>query len=277
MDENFIVTLINPFSRVKGRRAKENSVITLPALEPRNELDSEIHVFRATSSADPISNAKDCTVAVIYGYLTQLAFIRLHKDTTWTFIYAGTRNVQDLVYVEDRFFAINDLNQLESFAVTPQFNPKEEITVVAEYFEQEAAVIKRYLVELSDRKELIMVQRYTANRHNIHGKRFTTKIELYKLDADKYKWTKINSLGGAAIFLGENSSISLLASEVLGCLPDCIYFVHDYNRVPCKRPRDFGLYNVKTEKFLPIDDTQAATLIKMSNQTPIWIVPNIKL
>ncbi|XP_004309229.1 PREDICTED: putative F-box protein At5g55150 [Fragaria vesca subsp. vesca] len=206
----------------------------------------------------------------------ELAFIRLDRDTTWIYFYEGIRNIQDLVYVEDRFFAISDFNQLVSF--TPQYNPEDDLKVAAQYFEEEEeAVIKRYLVELSDHKELLMVHRYLDNRHNIHGKRFTTKIELYTLDADKHKWTKINSLGGAALFLGENSSISLLASEVLGCLPDCICFIHDFNRVPCKRPRDFGLYNIKTEKFLQIDDTQAATLIKMSNRTPIWAVANIKL
>lgn len=138
----------------------------------------------------------------------------------------------------------------------------------------------RYLVELSDHKELLMVQRYISSKFNQYGQRYrvTTKFEVFKFDADEYKWIKINTLGDVALFVGENSSVSLLASNFLGCMPNCIYFLHDWDRVPRPtQPRDFGLYSMKTQSFLPVTDTHAASLIKMSNLTPIWTVANIKL
>lgn len=76
MDDNLRVTLINPFSRVKGRGAQEKSIIRLPALNlPKRNIPSGYHVDRASISADPITNAKDCIVVVIYEDLCQLAFI----------------------------------------------------------------------------------------------------------------------------------------------------------------------------------------------------------
>lgn len=94
MDENLAVTLINPFLRVKGRREKENSIIRLPSLTPpltvmeRNFWGEnyERFVYKATITADPISNANDCIVVVMYEDLCRLAFIRINKDTTWTYI-----------------------------------------------------------------------------------------------------------------------------------------------------------------------------------------------
>lgn len=150
---------------------------------------------------------------------------------------------------------------------------------VAEGFVQESQMM-RYLVELSDHKELLMVQRYISSKFNQYGQRYrvTTKFEVFKFDADEYKWIKISTLGDVALFVGENSSISLLASNFLECMPNCIYFLHDWDRVPRPtRPRDFGLYSMKTQSFLPVTDTHAASLIKMSNLTPIWTVANIKL
>ncbi|XP_050387517.1 F-box protein At2g26160-like [Argentina anserina] len=275
MDENSVVTLVNPFSRVKGMSFAEKSIIKLPALK-RPQCDahhhSDIYIYKAMISADPIY-AKDCTVVIIYGYLMQLAFIRLESldtDKTWTYINEGVRLIHDVVYVEDKFFAVDGHGSVMSFLVTP--NQEVDVKLVGQYFGQ-PSIIKRYLVELSDRKELVMVQRYRM----APPERETTKFELFQLHADTRKWNEITSLGDAALFLGENSSISLMAPEVLGCLPNCIYFLHDYHRVPRKKPRDFGLYNIKTASFLPVDDTQAATLIKMSNQIPIWVMPKIKL
>ena len=83
-------------------------------------------------------------------------------------------------------------------------------------------------MELSDRKELLMVHRHMSLKFLRRGhrwKRVTTKFQDFKFD--KHRWTEINNLGGVALFVGDNSSIYVLASNFLRWLPNCIYFVHD--------------------------------------------------
>ncbi|CAL8157160.1 unnamed protein product [Prunus armeniaca] len=76
LEENFVVTLMNPFSMVDGCKEKENLIIHLP---PQARLydfrESDYHVRKATISADPILNAHDFIVTVIYGYFSNFAVI----------------------------------------------------------------------------------------------------------------------------------------------------------------------------------------------------------
>ncbi|XP_061999582.1 F-box protein At4g35733-like [Rosa rugosa] len=277
MDENFIVTLINPFSRVNGRRPKENSIINLPALLTRGKRvkQCDFNVFKATISADPISNAKDCIVMIIYEPSCQLAFIRLNKDTTWTYIDSRRRMIEDVLYVGDKFYAVDYKSQLFCIDITTQFDEEEDVILVAEEaFEQDKRyLVKNYLVELSE-NELLMVKRYMFFGPGQHDFRITLNFELFKLDHDNCEWTKINTLGDVALFIGDSSTISVLASSSLGYLPNCIYFLHDWDRqridFGSRGPRDFGVYNIESKKFSRDVTTHAAALMKMSNRTPIW-------
>lgn len=82
-------------------------------------------------------------------------------------------------------------------------------------------------------------------------------------------------------FMGDNSSESVLASSISGCLPNSIYFTHDYEGVNDYQgvPHDdFGVYNLELESFLPIDATHVATLVKNTRTgRPIWIFPTFHL
>ena len=44
---------------------------------------------------------------------------------------------------------------------------------------------------------------------------------------DEYKWVNVDSLGDQALFVGDNSSMSLFASSFNGCKANCIYFTDD--------------------------------------------------
>lgn len=166
-----------------------------------------------------------------------MAFISVDEDATWTYSYVEIQYIQDVVYVEDKFYAVDIYNKLHSFAITTQFKWR-DVECVAEGFLQKCHMM-RYLVESSDHKQLLMIQRYKSSKFNRYDQRYRVTT---KFDADEYKWTKINTLD-VAFFVGENSSIYLLASNFLGCMPNCIYFLHDWDRVP--QPRDFGLYSMK--------------------------------
>ncbi|PQQ18276.1 F-box protein SKIP23-like [Prunus yedoensis var. nudiflora] len=229
VDESFTVTLINPLFRLKGTRKREKSIIRLPPLNPASwggsgpgVFDCNYGVHKATISADPILHANDCIVLVIYEDSCRLAFIRLNKDTTWTYFeHAG--GIYEIVHIRDKFYAIDNLSQLLSFDMTARFDS--DIKLLGREIPQETFK-KLYLVNLNE-KELLMVERYIEHDFEVAFKRVTTKFEVFKFDYDKCKWIKKKSLGDFALFLGDNSSIAVLASSISGCQSDCIYFNHD--------------------------------------------------
>ncbi|KAK9914217.1 hypothetical protein M0R45_038008 [Rubus argutus] len=287
MDENFVIALINPFLRVKGRE-KENSIIHLPPLVPPMDIaryiwhkNYEEFLTNATISADPILCADDCIVVVTYMPLCQSAFIRLNKDTTWTYIGERIRGsygmIQEVVYVEDKFYAVDLWSKLLSFDITNQFNSN--VKVAASGFEISGPYFDSYLVYTNE-KELLMVQRFIDFQGDKCDKRKTKKFRVFGLDFDKFEWIEKNTLGGITLFLGDNSSTAVLASKIPGCKPDRIYFNHDNDPINNRvNPRDFGVYNFKTQKFRLPYNTRAKNLLKTCKryQYPIWILPTFQL
>ncbi|KAJ6310310.1 hypothetical protein OIU76_015107 [Salix suchowensis] len=50
-------------------------------------------------------------------------------------------------------------------------------------------------------------------------------VEVYRLDTDKLRWIKMESLGDRALFSGSNCCMSVSASKA-GCKRNCVYFTH---------------------------------------------------
>ncbi|PQM35051.1 putative F-box protein [Prunus yedoensis var. nudiflora] len=115
---------------VKGRKKRKESFINLPPLDKGNlcyERTIVEFVIKATISADPILDANNCVVVVIYEELCKLAFIRLNKDTTWTYVDPGLeyigqslQMVEDVVHVKEKFYAVKGGGQLFSFDIITQ-------------------------------------------------------------------------------------------------------------------------------------------------------------
>ncbi|PQP94151.1 putative F-box protein [Prunus yedoensis var. nudiflora] len=106
----------------KGGRKKEDSIIRLPQLNiPYCESwaeDCNNFVFKASISADPILNANECIVTVIYQDKCQVAFIRLGKDTTWTFVDERYQVIEEVAAIENKFYAVDHFTKLLSFDIT---------------------------------------------------------------------------------------------------------------------------------------------------------------
>ncbi|ONI25094.1 hypothetical protein PRUPE_2G280300 [Prunus persica] len=229
-DDNFVVTLINPSFRVKGRKKKKNSIIRLPPLNPPGEYHKgacakhcEYFVYKAAISADPISNANDCIVVVIYNPWCELAFIRL-GDNKWTYCdrYCPDCSFfEDIAQIGNKSYVLTSIKrQLFIFEYTTQRILN--INLVAPLYETEL-YIKAYLVGSSE-EELLLVHRYGTYTHHC---RVTNRFRVFKLDDDKYEWIEKNDLGDFALFVGDNSSISVVASKIQGCESNCIYFYDD--------------------------------------------------
>ncbi|VVA17392.1 PREDICTED: F-box [Prunus dulcis] len=289
MDKSFTVTLTNPFVRAKGGRMKENSIIRLPPLIPQDPDDlvgwahaPNYFLLKATLSADPILDANNCIVLIIYEDQCQMAFIRLNKDPTWTYVYQHWNGIEEVVHVEDSFYAVTIRNYLIGFDITSQSNSDEKLVAKRRAPDHPQ---KTYLVNPNE-KELWMVHKHIDIEDD--KTQVTYEFKIFELDYEKGKWSAKKTLGDVALFLGDNSSISVLASKFPGCQPNCIYFSHDDTRVAHDvgphGPHDFGVYNVASGSFhfgvfniTSESGTCIRKLIKKSRSPPIWVVPKIQL
>ncbi|XP_021827103.1 putative F-box protein At5g55150 [Prunus avium] len=269
---------------VNGRKKRNESFINLPPLDKGNLCNEETlaeFVVKATISTDPILDANNCVVVVIYEGSCKLAFIRLNKDTTWTYVDQSLDRIEDVVHVKEKFYAVKGGGQVFSFDIITQSKQ-----LVAEGMRHNLE--KVYLVVLND-KELWMVRRFLALEDE---GRVTKKVRIYELDFDKHEWVEKETLGDVALFLGDNFSISVLALNFLGCRPNCIYFNHDHDRyygyfTGCLH-HDFGVYDVKSQSFsqpyapniMALKKTYApniTSLMKTTKKPPYWVVPTFQL
>lgn len=126
-----------------------------------------------------------------------------------------------------------------------------------------------------------MVLRYITFKDRC---RVTTKVELLELNFDdKYEWVEKNTLGDVALFLSDNFSIFVVASNFSGCRLNCIYFNHDYERIERgydKKPlrRDFGVYDIERQSFSQPYTSYANAFMEKTMQPPYWVdVPTFLL
>ncbi|CAN6723673.1 unnamed protein product [Malus baccata var. baccata] len=188
-------------------------------------------VYKATISADPILFAEDCIVLVIYEDLLQLAFIKL-RDTRWTYVDRRWKMLEDVVCFQDNFY-LDNRRTLLSFHLTRRSYTK--VSLIARAKKPEDPCFKTYLVNSNEEKLLMM-----------------TEFKIFELDYAKCKWIAMDTLLDAALFLGDNSSVCVLASKFPGCQANCIYYNHDADGMSFDvgpyGPHDFGVYNVITRQ-----------------------------
>ena len=274
--ENFVVTLRNPQYDVKGR-TKRPSIIRLPPLKPQVNFElrgyakahSDYFVIKATMSADPISNSKDCIVMVLYEPLSQLAFIRLGKDTRWTYIDKHGDEIypwiDDVVLIEDKIYAVDIQSRLWAFESTS----KSTVDVQLVATEIEDRLRKIYLVG-SKKKGLLMIYRFSEYRPFTRESR---KFRIFELKSND-EWIEKNDLGDIALFVGDNDSVSVVASMHSGCQSNCIYFVNDNDRLQGQHIfDDFGVYNVKSQSVTK--PTRLRNPVNRTRYPPFMFQPTV--
>lgn len=102
------------------------------------------------------------------------------------------------------------------------------------------------------------------------------KVFKFKLDATS-KWIEKETLGDVALFVGDNSTVSVVASSFSGCQPNCIYFNDDNHRIENHFVKDFGVYNITTKSISKPYTQDAMRLLEKTKLYPIWVVPTFKL
>ena len=303
LDENLGVTLYKPFTE-----SKENTIICLPPPFPPKEKRilkltarfREYFVMKMTTfTPNPLTNPKDLILVVIFGEFQKLAYISTAKDSMWTHVASDlVKSFDDVVYYKNKFYALtapggalvsfdaadsrdnlnvklvvdgvasddeDDYNDDENNNDYVEEEEDEEVEVEERYF-----CYKRYLVE-SFGGDLLHVKRYIrySEEHE------TMKFRVFKWNLDVLRWVEITSLGDYALFLGDNTSICVLASNFVGCEKNSIYYTHDKDTFDYtfQVPMDLGVYNLETGVSTRGFTFDEATREKIVGPQPIWVLP----
>ncbi|PON53134.1 hypothetical protein TorRG33x02_306140 [Trema orientale] len=296
VNKDWTVTLYKPYSMVKEGNNLD-TCIRLPCIFPielEYDLDDpqavfyksmgidienlyDYHVYKALITTDPLANPSECTVVVIFGPCNELAFLRLAQDTTWTKIEPTISFLSDdIMHFNGLFYAVNQTNgELISFDVTDLCDSTiKYVAPEVPNFAPQRTHIKRYLVE-SCGGEILQVERY-IKWNKVDNARMTLLFRILRFDFDEKNWIEIENLGDMALFLGDNSSVSISTSDFVGLQPNHIYFTHDIDLITsASNPTicDLGMYDIERKNYKLHFAIDSTTLRKMKSQPPIWVVP----
>ncbi|MBA0858343.1 hypothetical protein Goshw_024486, partial [Gossypium schwendimanii] len=104
-----------------------------------------------------------------------------------------------------------------------------------------------------------------------------------KLDSEEWEWRAMKSIEDCALFVGDSSSLSVVASDFCGCQPNCIYLIDDYEAFlyasmapngsyALKSTKNVGVYNMETRSFTPYDT--AKDDVWLADTAKLGIVPS---
>ncbi|VVA30049.1 PREDICTED: F-box [Prunus dulcis] len=223
-------------------------------------------------------------------FFSNFAVIRPGKDTEWSYINFNLaddyefRRFHEVVHLGDKFYCLHNDDRILSFDARDTIELSEIISELEvkwgsltpmEGFGSQSRANKTYIVD-SNEKGFLIVKRYKIWEGNWPDEKAVTfKFEIFELNFDKHELIEKETLDDAALFLGDNSSMFVLASKLPGCQPNCIYFTSDYQRSSWVL-EDFGVYNIKTQSISKPYTTTAMTLLARTKQPEIWVMPTCR-
>ena len=146
-------------------------------------------------------------------------------------------------------------------------------------------MLPRYIVE-SMKGDLLVVRRILERENEEEGKDATKSFKVHKLllnDQTKgslEELVEVKSLGDKILFVGDNQSMSILASNFPGCQPNSIYFTDDFIDVGRRKnpylptgPFDMGIYCLENGTF---QKHYTPEYIHRYLAPPLWVVPPLQ-
>lgn len=161
-------------------------------------------VKKAVSSTSLLDD--EWVVLVIYNTDRKLAFCR-RGDKQWTDLESVASSVDDIVFCNGVFFAIDRFGEIYHCELSPN-SPKAIPLCSSSPFRYDSC--KKYFAE-SDYDELWVVLKKLELNDDCD---FTTSFEIYEFNRKTNEWTKVISLRGKALFLSpQGRCIAVLAGE----------------------------------------------------------------
>lgn len=291
-DDTFKVALFNPFSH------KFIDFPPIHRLESYKGLLDRVYgirnmtrfIVKCALSANPtVTNDYDLMILCDCLVTVRLAFFK-SGDKDWTYVDHSTCSIQnchetdapsspvsdcvlscitDIIFYKHQFRALSYWGQLFSFDLNNSTG-----IIVKTMTSGDSFPWKTYLVESLEGGDILKVERiYSHNK--------IKRFKVYKLMESHMncKWIEVTNLGNFALFLGDNHSISVLASDYLGCQSNSIYFCSDsylyYLRRELKEPHYISVFNL--EDGMVVENHTFDYAQETNMPPPIWISPTCEL
>lgn len=195
---------------------------------------------------------------------------------SWGLIRGARSFCEDVIYFNGLFYAVDKYGSIAVCDVSGD-------SPIVEFIRTPRAIDgdMQYLVNANG--ELLLVTRYLELATDLAQLQFgigtyeTHEFRVFKLELSGRKWERVMSLGGTMLFLGENSSLALVATDFPGCKGNRIYFTDDYSELDYggfPGNHDLGIFNLEdgTIEQLPCYPRNSHSHLQWP--PPIWITPN---
>ncbi|TXG50249.1 hypothetical protein EZV62_022773 [Acer yangbiense] len=251
--------LLHPFSSL---RIELPHIKTFHNWEALSTLDNAFYfISKCVLSTSPSLESEDYTLVVIYGCTRKLAYFRTGFKT-WITIDSCQRCYLDVIYYQGQFYAIDGRSGITAIDI------KSDNTVVAKRVVADLQLelvprefwTKFYLVE-SAGKFLVVARKLRSEVTQTYKNYGTTGLRVVEVDLSRNEneWSPVKNLGNKALFVGDNSSLSVQVFDNSNFKPNCIYFTDDWqdmyfsNNFPEGVGRDMGIYNLQDGSFERIE------------------------
>ncbi|KAL5557787.1 hypothetical protein UlMin_033998 [Ulmus minor] len=212
------------------------------------------------------SKSNNFVALAILNQTGDLAFCK-NGDQSWSFIDGVQSYSEDVVYYQNSFYAVNKYGAVAVCDVRGSI----PVVSIIETPRQIGADMQ-YLVNSGN--DLLLVSRYLdLDFENSEEHYRTVGFEVFRLDWSRPRWEKVKNLGARMLFIGQNLSLSVSASDFPGCIGNCIYFTDDYSEFNYENvfgEYDSGIFRLWDESIEGQWNSQG----REHWPTPIWVSPN---
>ncbi|KAI8569446.1 hypothetical protein RHMOL_Rhmol02G0279900 [Rhododendron molle] len=279
ISEDGHMNLLHPFTRVQ---------INLPHVTAfkNYHLDSlKDHLFfihKVVLSSRP-EESKDYVLVVIYGCSRRLTFWR-PEDKSWTAINAGLISFCDINFYLGLCYGVTSDGMVLAFDVwghNPTLSwhvgdgPREIIGhggLKLPYIVQSAEVLLIVIRVLRQAiLPLFLEDDHFVVNDNSESRVYyeTCGFKVFEVDLGKVgECVEKRSLGDHALFLGDNSSVSVDASRFKGIKSNCIYYTDNLNRGARK---DVSIYDIEDGSHRPCYEGEYSFSLTCP---PLWVNPS---
>lgn len=170
----------------------------------------------ALSTSLSVGRPEELITMAIYDGIRKLAFASNgDHESRWVTVDHGRRCNYDVAFVNGKFYGVSPAGMIcECDLDGPKMTP-----ISDKLFSNIYAPV-RYLVGLSG-MFLQVVKRIFMDDDSDEYKIFS--FEVYKLKFKYNKWIRLNDLGPHSLFVGLNSSVAVLATDLPNVEPNSIY------------------------------------------------------
>ncbi|TYI75392.1 hypothetical protein E1A91_D06G001000v1 [Gossypium mustelinum] len=290
LDESPSILLLNPLSRAKlhlpslssfpnvhsfnySHVGKEYSLRSPSGdLYTRNLRQMRDSIKKIVLSVNPSKELRFVAIAIL-NQTGELVYCK-NGDDSWRFIPGAQSYSEDVIYCEGLFYAVDKHGGI---AICDVHDDSPKVSIVQTRTQLDGDM--QYLINSGD--ELLLITRhldleFSFEPHQSYLVYRTKRFEVSRLVWSGPHWERVKSLYDKMVFIGENSSLSLSASDFTGCMGNCIYFTDDYsesNYDGSLGEHDIGIYKLWDGSIEPLPCYPRNSFFRMGWPTPLWVTP----